>query len=330
MLVMAASPTARSVEFFDAHGHGRVDGITGLIAQPHEIGWDPVARMAYLTHTYRDGAYGGPHPKGHEISVIDVDRRKLVRVIDTAPYYAPHDIAVNSSGTVFAGIEMVGGVNGLLAIDPVAGQVVDVLPLGAPDAHWIALADDPAKLYVTHKDAPHLSIVDTSAFTLAGTLHLPGGAEEVDVSPDGRWVFVVTPRFERSPERRGPSRLVTIDTFTDRIVDSLEFAHYNVGVHVAADLTVLVTSTEVAAESVASSDEASRTRPGGIVSIVDGNTMRLRAPDSGTAWVASLGTGNVTVIDLGRLAPVAELECARDAGVRSAHGLCVVTPVASP
>jgi DNA-binding beta-propeller fold protein YncE len=76
------------------------------------------------------------------------------------------------------------------------------------------------------------------------------------------------------------------------------------------------------------------------MSVIDGETMALTgrvevgpqpltirtSPDGLTAWVASLGRGMVTVVDLEAMAPVAELAGHPVSGEGSAHGLCYITP----
>jgi hypothetical protein len=88
------SPAARTLEFYDVRTHEGLHTISGLTPQPHEISWDRNRRRAYITHTYRAGGYRTPNPKGHEISVVDVDRMEVADIISTTPYFAPHGIAV--------------------------------------------------------------------------------------------------------------------------------------------------------------------------------------------------------------------------------------------
>jgi DNA-binding beta-propeller fold protein YncE len=320
--LLVCSPTSRTIEFFDVTRGSTRHVIPDVIAQPHEVEWDQTRRRAYVTHPYRAGAYAS-FPKGHEISIIDVDKFEIVAVIDIAPYFAPHDIAVDqSSGLLYVGVEQYEGTNGIVVIDPETGS----------------------KLYAAHKEWPQLSVVDTTSGTVSA-IDLPGGAEEVDVSADGRWVYVVTPRAKIEvdsalPDAEPVSRVLKIDTTRAQVLDSLGFDHYNLGLHVAQNNTVLVTSKKTAAPAA----PGSSTLPGapdGLVHIVDGDAMRLTAtlpvgpfpltirtsPDSGTAWVASLGRGSVAVLDLRNLERTGELTCTRDLAsdpVGSSHGLCYV------
>jgi DNA-binding beta-propeller fold protein YncE len=340
--LLVGSPTSRSLERYDATTHARLATIPDLIAQPHEIAWDPIRRRAYVTHTYRAGAYGGANPKAHEITAIDVDDMTIIGVIDTAPYYAPHDVAVDQhTGLIYAGVERHGLTNGVVIIDPSTLSVVANVPLEAANAHWITLAPDGGTLYVTHKEAPQVSFVDTRTHA-ARVVALPGGAEEIDVSADGRWIYLVTPRFGSDADLaellaadpgRPVSRVVKIDAQTGEVVAAVGFDHYNVGLHVSMDNTVLVTSRKVVDAQPAPGGPA---RPGGLLHVVDGEEMTLTgsvvvgpqpltvrtSADSATAWVSSLGRGLVSVIDLATRTTVAELAGNDSEAVGSTHGLC--------
>ena len=98
--LLVCSPTSRTIEFFDVATGSTRKVIPDVIAQPHEVDWDRNRRRAYVTHPYRAGAYASI-PKGHEISIVDVDNFEILAVIDIAPFFAPHDICVDSRGDVY-------------------------------------------------------------------------------------------------------------------------------------------------------------------------------------------------------------------------------------
>ena len=90
------------------------------------------------------------------------------------------------------------------------------------------------KLAVTaHKEAGSLTVVDLGAGAVAGSIPCPGGAEEVDVSPDGRFAYAATPLMAvdvnvkqgRStaghPARHAASRVLKIDLATRAVVGEL-------------------------------------------------------------------------------------------------------------
>src|SRR5271167_1311462 len=64
-------------------------------ARPHEMAISPDHKTVYVS-VYGDGVYGkNPHP-GHNIAVIDLASRQIVKMIDISPYVAPHGIMVDA------------------------------------------------------------------------------------------------------------------------------------------------------------------------------------------------------------------------------------------
>ncbi|WP_432182400.1 YncE family protein [Streptomyces sp. NBC_00063] len=356
-LLMVCSSTARNLDFFNAATGKQLETLNNLRAEPHEIAWDSRRRLAYITHTYRGGIYGYPNTKGHEISVVDPMRRSIIDVIDIAPYVGPHDVEYDAKNDlIYTGVENVDGRNGIVVIDPDTRRVVRNIPTEAANCHWLALTPD-GLLYVSHKEAPFISIVDPVGGRVIGTVELPGGAEEIDASPDGRWVFVNAPmqpcEFDKSAKQMfkgdvspgAPApRLVRIDTRTHEISAELEFDDYNSGIRVAADNSVVISHMELPSRpvGVGSSDTAGGGSAPlmGKVIVVDGTKMQMTgevavgpmpltvrtSPDSRRAWCASLGDGYVYVIDLDTLKVLDRLDNNADAPVGATHGMCLVPP----
>jgi DNA-binding beta-propeller fold protein YncE len=348
-VLMVSSQFAQHLDFFDARSWEHLARVEGLIAQPHEIAWDAGRRLAYLTHTYRAGAYGEGKPKAHELSVIDPDARAVVDVIDIAPYQAPHDVEFDAAtDRIYTGVELGDGRNGIVVIDAATRAVVGNIPLQAPNAHWMCLTPDGAKAYVAHKEAPVISVVDLHAGRQVGEIASPGGAEEIDCSPDGRFVFAATPMMtlainvsqgsltKRTPPPGTPTpRLLKIDTEHDEVVGRFETDEYLSALRVAPDGRVLVTEFWFPAPDAVD--------PGpvpGRLDVVDPGSMTLQAaieldelpftvrvsPDSSTAYVANLKTGSVSVVDLAEHTVRARLDNNIGPTFGGSHGMCLVPP----
>src|SRR5438067_456746 len=109
-VLLVSSSTARNLDFFDLSSGAKLATIDDLLAQPHEIAFDARRRRAYVAHTYRHGVYDQDVPKAHEVSVIDVDARRVESVIDTKPYFAPHDVEYDPQlDLIIASVEDVEG-----------------------------------------------------------------------------------------------------------------------------------------------------------------------------------------------------------------------------
>lgn len=349
-VLAVASVTGLHIDFYEVPGYRRIGRVEGLVEQPHEIAWDPDRRLMYLAHTYRRGGYGEGQPPAYEISVIDADRREVVDVIDLSPYQSPHDIEYDPNrDLIYAGVEQNESGNGIVVVDAKTRKVVGAIPLSAPNAHWLALAPDGRKVYVSHKEAGQITVVDLLERREIKTISCPGGAEEIDHSPDGRFVYVVTPllnvevnvaqgALNRKPPEPGDftPRLIKIDTATDEVVGALDFDEIISTVRVTSSGDVLVTEWHF--PDPADPDPAPAP---GYVHVVDGATMERRgavqtdelpftmrcSPDGRTAYVTNLKSGTINVVDLERMVRVTDLENNVGVPLGGTHGTCYIPEV---
>jgi len=352
-LLLVNSSTNCNLDFFDYKSGEKLATITNLIAQPHEMAWDEGRRLAYATHTYRDGVYGQHSAKAHEISVIDVASRTVADVIDIAPYYAPHDVEYDPKlDLIITAVESFEGTNGVVLIDGSTHRIVANIPVDAPNSHWLALVPG-RKLYVAHKEAEFMTVIDLPSRTVSATIPFHGGLEEIDASFDGRHVFAITPKFRadvdlvgsghilRRPLEEGDPRprLVKIDTTTDEVVAEIEFDDYNAGLRVGADEKVFLTYMNFLVRPADPTIElASIPRPNGELVIVDGADMSVTgrvevgplpltvrvSPDNSRAFVGNQGDGYVSVVDVARLKVVDRLDNNANNGYGGTHGMVVV------
>jgi DNA-binding beta-propeller fold protein YncE len=343
-LLLVASQSGEKLDFFDAATLEKL-GAIGLLAQPHEMAYDPVRRLVYVAHTYRAGGYNEGKPKAHEISVVDPHARQVIDVIDISPFEAAHDVDYDpGADRIYASVERNGAGNGLVVIDAGTRKVEASMPLDAPNAHWLSLTPDGAKAYVTHKEAPFISVVDLRERRLLTTIPSPGGAEEVHCSTDGRFALVAAPMMtlvinvsrgglaKGSPPPGSPApRLLKIDTATDEVVGVLEFEEYQSALRVGPTGQVAVSEFRFPADGAVGPAR-------GRVNIVDLDSLDLLASvqidelpftvrfatDGRTAYVANVKTGSVSVVDLGSYQVRATLDNNIGASFGGTHGLCVV------
>jgi DNA-binding beta-propeller fold protein YncE len=346
-ILMVASQFGQKLDFFDAVTLEKLQTIEGLIAQPHEIAWDPNRRLAYLTHTYRAGGYGEDKGAAHELSVIDPDARAIVDVIDIAPYQGPHDIEFDPiADLIYTGVERVDGRNGIVIVDPATREVVGDIPLEARNAHWLTLSPGGERAYVSHKEAPAITVVDLHARRELARIPSAGGAEEIDCSPDGRHVFVAAPTMslennvsigqlnKATPPPGTPDpRVLKIDTERNEVVGRIDFTEYVSALRVAPDGRVIVSEMRFPEPGQPSAGPVD-----GRVHVIDPDRMELLAtitgedlpftvrcsPDSRTAYIANLKTGSVTVLDLDTYQVLATLDNNIGPGFGGTHGLCYV------
>jgi DNA-binding beta-propeller fold protein YncE len=345
-VLLVSSQMGQKLDFFDVPSLERVATIDDLIAQPHEMAYDPGRRLAYLTHTYREGAYGENKPKGHELSVIDVDRREVVDVIDISPWGGPHDVEFDPVGDlIYTGVERdADGRNGLVAVDAKTRKVVWDLPLAADNTHWLALSPDGSRCYASHKEVEQISVIDLHQRAELDPIPSPGGAEEIDCSADGRFLFAAAPMMtitvdvshgrliKKAPPPGNPTPcLLKIDTASGEVVGRLDFPELVSAMRAGPNGVVLVSEMHFP-----DPDAPADAIVPGRVHAVDGDTMeRLGSaiteelpftvrfsPDGDTAFVANLKTGTVSVLDVPSCAVTRTLDNNPGTGFGGTHGMC--------
>ncbi|MTD54685.1 YncE family protein [Amycolatopsis pithecellobii] len=353
-LLLVSSSTAKNLDFFDLSTGAKIATIDDLLAEPHEIAYDPSRRRAYVAHTYRHGVYDQDVPKAHEISVIDIDRHRVESVIDIAPFYAPHDVEYDSElDLIITGVENVDGRNGVVLVNAETHEVEANIRTEARNCHWLALVPG-RKVFLTHKEAPVITVIDLVGRRVEGTIDVPGGAEEIDASPDGDFVYAVTPRmrvdvdlasghFFRPERREGDPvpRVVKIDVESGKIVDEIEFDNDQIGIRAGHGQRVYVTGMNNRERPADPSiDLKTLPRNNGKLHIVDGAAMTLvgvvdvgpqpmtvRATrDNATAWVANLGSGLVSQIDVGACVHAGDLDNNAGGAYGGTHGMALITP----
>jgi DNA-binding beta-propeller fold protein YncE len=349
--LLVSSSTAKNLDFFDARTGEKLSTLTELHAEPHEIAWDPGRRKAYIAHTYRHGVYDQDVPKAHEITVVDVATRTVEKIIDTAPYYAPHDVEYDPElDLIITGVEDVEGRRGIVLIDGETHEVVGNVETEARNCHWLALVPG-RKVYVAHKEAPIISVIDLVGRRLEGTIEVPGGAEELDAAPEGDFVYAVTPRmrvevdvasghfFRPAPDASYPSpRVVKIDVQTNEVVDEIELDDYQMCIRVGAGGRVYTSCMNNPERPGPEVDLATMPRNEGLMKIIDATDMSLVgsvpvdpipmtirvAPDNSVAWITSLGTGRVAVVDVENQKAVDHLDNNAGGAYGGTHGMVLI------
>jgi DNA-binding beta-propeller fold protein YncE len=257
---------------------------------PHDFAFSEDHKLAYVP-TYGDGVYGrNPHP-GHEIDIVDLAARKIVGVIDIAPYRAPHGIQIDLNGMVYVACDLD---RKLLVVDPKARVIkaaIDTEGMG----HWMALLPDASKMYVTNKnDRPFISVIDLKARKMTGKVPVPNGTQGIAASPDGKLVAAM--------DLVDPI-LIVIDPATDKVIDRIPLAGQAKGGYKASfspDGRRLLTMN--LGERLVNVFDTKNLRGEQKVLPTGKDPMGLAFSEDGrTALVANHGDGTVSVIDLQKM-----------------------------
>jgi len=290
----------------------------------------------YLSHTYRSGFYAGKGEKGHEISTIDVDTMSLVAVHDIAPFISPHDIEYNAyDDLIYSGVEQSApGKNGLVVLEP-NGRVAGNIATKAENTHWLTLAGNGKTAFTSHKEYPNLSVLDLVSRKQIGEIPLPGGAEEVHVSPDGKWLFAATPSLasqrgahDQDRAEENIPRLVKVDAASGAVAGEVALGAGISAIRATSDGRVLVGQLPMGSPDAGTD---------GFLHVVDTDEMVVAASlplgrgpfttrvtdDNRTAFVANIMAGTVSVINLDEYKVEMVLSSTPDDTWGGTHGLVV-------
>ncbi|RLU85833.1 surface layer protein [Streptomyces griseocarneus] len=335
-LLAVVSQGGSTVTFFDATTHERVDSVD-VPALPHELCHDAANGVLYCASTYLSGYYNAHSGHAHEVSVIDVATRRVVDVLDLSPEHGPHGLALDPERCLlYVSVEAREDVpGGVVVIDTKDRSVLGRVPTMAPGPHWFVITPDGRRGYATNKEAPFVSVVDLTTRTFAGSVEVPG-SEGLDVSPDGRYVYVAAPKadFRHASPKAEPGVRV-IDAATGTIERVLATRGPVMPVHTTREGLILAGELRL----TAAPDKPLGDQENGTLRVWSPHTFELLAqvevgrfpltihssPDGGTAYVSNADSSTVSVVDLRRFEKVTDLAVDRPEGsAAGAHGLAYV------
>ncbi|MEU3563015.1 YncE family protein [Kitasatospora sp. NPDC006786] len=329
-VLAVVSQSGPTVSFFDAATDRHLDTLQ-VLAEPHELCFDPTQRLLWCSSAYHSGYYHANSGRRTELTVIDADTRRIVEVIDLAPEHGPHGLALDTArGRLYVSVE--GGEDrpgGVVVIDTATRRPLGRIDTDAPGPHWFAVSPDGRTGFATNKEAPFVSVVDLERGTLTAKVEVPG-SEGLAVSPDGTRVYAAGPYFSTSAAPAAAPGIRVIDVPTATVTDVLPTDFPALPVHLTS--TGLLLAGEVRS-APAPGSALGRQLPGRLTVFAADDHRRLgsvevglfpltitSSPDGGLAYVAGVVSSTVDVIDLATLTPVSRLTVPKLADP-GAHGL---------
>lgn len=180
---------------------------------PHEVAVSPDHRRAYVanygvTAVFRPGEPRRNEP-GRTITVIDLVGVGVVRTFTLDPHTMPHGIWTSRDGALlWVTCE---GTQAVLELDAETGKILRTWTTGQETSHMLVPTPDEAKLYVANIRSGSVTVIERASNTVK-TLVTGAGAEGIDISPDGREVWVTN---------RSDNTISIIDVASDSVVASL-------------------------------------------------------------------------------------------------------------
>ncbi|RJQ79754.1 YncE family protein [Pseudonocardiaceae bacterium YIM PH 21723] len=169
------SQSGATVSFFDTDDY-RLLGVTEVTAEPHELCFDPVNRLLWVSVPYKGGFYGNHTGHQSELVVIDPDTRRVVDTVDISPECGPHGLSLDAErGLLYVSVEEGGTYGGgVVVVDTASRKPVHRIGTGAPGPHWFEISPDGRTGYATNKEAPFVSVVDIDRAEMVGRIEVPG------------------------------------------------------------------------------------------------------------------------------------------------------------
>lgn len=284
--IMMVDKIGSHVRFFDAKTFEQTGDVV-TPSRPHDFVLSPDHRLAYVT-IYGDGIYGkNPNP-GHQVVVIDTAEHRIVDTIDVAPYRAPHGIQMDSHGNLLISCDLD---RKILVVEPKSHKVVRAMDSVGTD-HWIALAPGGQKVYASNKnDKDFVTVVAMDSGMPVGRIPTPGGAQGINISPDGRYVAIAS--FPN------PSVYI-VDTKSDTVIATVPLKGQTEGGFkpvFSPDGQWLVVLTEVS-DSANVLKTSDLNGPQTFVKVGKDPMGVGFSPDGTKAIIANHGDGTVSVVNL--------------------------------
>ena len=255
---------------------------------PHEVAVSPDGRLAYVSNygmynVFREGQR--VNEPGHTITVLDLEKRAVRDTFDLGEYTKPHGIVVSRDGRrVWVTCE---GSQAVIELDATTGAVLAAWKTGQEVSHMIVPSGDERKLFVSNIRSNSATVIERASGKVV-TLATAPGAEGIDLTPDGREVWVTN---------RADSSISVIDVARDSVVAKLESGgRFPIRVKFTPDgREAWVSCAESNAVTVFDARTRARLATIAVGAVPVGIQM---TPDGKRAFVANTNDDLVTVIDV--------------------------------
>ena len=258
--------------------------------------------------------YGTRNPS--TLTVIDVAGKKVTKTIELGDNSAPHGIVYFRDGKRVLVSTQVS--NTVTIVNIKTGTVEQSISTGAHPCHMVALTSAEKTAFATSVSAGTLTVLDVMKGKQIKTIRTGGGAEAIDLSPEGKEIWV---------GNRAEDTISIINGETLDIIATLESKHFPIRLKFTPDGKHVLVSNRQSNE-VSVFDAKTRTEVRRIPMIADevgeltGRFLSnvagaapigiLVHPNNDYAFIANTGADFVSVIDLNQWKIITKLEAGRE------------------
>lgn len=187
--LLVANRTGGSISFIDLATGVEIARVPVGPIIPHEVAVSPDGRLALTAE------YGPDSNRGRHLILIEVESARVLARIDLGPNSRPHTALFLPDGR--RAVATMQDSDQLALVDLETKAVVRTYPTGGREGHMVRLSPDGSRAYVTSRGAQGtLSVIFLDEERPPIVIDTGPGAEGLDVTPDGREVWVINRQEE--------------------------------------------------------------------------------------------------------------------------------------
>jgi YVTN family beta-propeller protein len=256
---------------------------------PHEVAVSPDGRWAFVANygsfaVFREGERPQMQP-GSTLTVLDLKENKVHATYDLGEFRQPHGIVTSGDGKLlWVTCE---GTQAVVELEAASGKILRHWKTEQRVSHMVVATRDEKKLYVANIGSGSVTVIDRASGAVK-SIPTAAGAEGIDLSPDGREVWVTN---------RAANTISVFNAATDEIIATFESG---------GTMPIRVKFTPDGKEAWVSNARSNS------VTMFDAATRKLLAtvevgavpvgiqmtPDGRRAFVANTNANQVTVLDV--------------------------------
>lgn len=211
---------------------------------PHEAAVSPDGAIAVACNY-------GQQQAGNSLTVLDLEKQRVVRTIDLGEYTRPHGVVFTPDGKrVVVTSE---STRTIVVVNLGTGEVEKAIGTEANASHMVAITPDGSRAFVANIASGSVTAIDLGAGEILKQIVTGAGAEGVDVSPDGKHVWVTN---------RQAYTVSVVDAKTLEVIESVPCGEFPIRVKVTPDgkhaLVSCAASGDVAVLDTATRKEIAR------------------------------------------------------------------------
>ena len=265
-------------------------------AGPHEVAVSPDGKTAVVANY-------GARTSGSTLTVINIPEKRSVKTIDLKLYHRPHGIVYMTDGIhVVVTTEQEKKV---IVVNVDSGEVTKSIDTASEVSHMVAVAQKTNTAFVANIGSGSVTVADLKEGKRLENIATGRGAEGIDISPDGKEVWV---------SNRSADTVSIIDANTLKVVGEVDCESFPIrvkftvdGKHVLVsnarkgDVAVIDSKARKIIKRIPMAVTSVEKREGRLFSQFEGSPVPvgiLVHPNGKHAYVANTNADVVTIIDL--------------------------------